>query len=281
MAKVSTIAIRSSPTSSTFSRIISTSGNLQEQFCGLGPACSIEGGTATAARERLLRREALEVALYTFKFVPSVNAVIAYMPPPPGQAPSTLLYLERSNLSQELSKPIVRTLPLATPPLPTVGGPEGVAHDRRADAAGRVRLPVRGADGRDRGDDPDALDLSRPPAGARRPHVPRRSTRPLAATSAAARATLTTRARSACGGAASARRPRGARSVLIRTIIGTRRATLAPASSAARPARWALAKTAAIAIQAFGLARPNTVPPASVGGARRRRVRSGGAVAMW
>jgi hypothetical protein len=136
VAKVSTIAIRSSPTSSTFSRIISTSGNLQEQFCGLGASCSIEGGTATAARERLLRREALEVALYTFKFVPSVNAVIAYMPPPPGQAPSTLLYLERSNLAQELSKPIVRTLALATPPLPTVADP------KESHAIDALTLPV-------------------------------------------------------------------------------------------------------------------------------------------
>ena len=119
ISKVSTIGILASANSSSFSRIVSTSGAIQEQFCGLGTACSIQQGTATAARERLLRREALEVALYTFKFVPSVNAVIAYMPPPPGQNPTTVLYLERSNLSQELSHPLKETLPLTTPPLPT------------------------------------------------------------------------------------------------------------------------------------------------------------------
>ena len=124
VSKVSTIAIRNSATSNTFSRIISTSGNVQEQFCGLGQACSIGSGTPTALRERLLRREALEVALYTFKFVPSVNAVIAYMPPPPGRAPSTLLYLERSNLTQELSRPLAATLPLANPPLPSQADPK-------------------------------------------------------------------------------------------------------------------------------------------------------------
>jgi hypothetical protein len=124
VSKVSTIAIRNSATSNTFSRIISTSGNVQEQFCGLGQACSIGSGTPTALRERLLRREALEVALYTFKFVPSVNAVIAYMPPPPGQAPSKLLYLERSNLAQELARPLAATLPLASPPLPSQADPK-------------------------------------------------------------------------------------------------------------------------------------------------------------
>ena len=56
------------------------------QLCGLGSECSIATGTRDRARERLVRREALELALYTFKYVPSVNAVIAYMPPPPARS---------------------------------------------------------------------------------------------------------------------------------------------------------------------------------------------------
>jgi hypothetical protein len=116
---VSTIAVRSSATSQNLSRIITTSGITQQQFCGLGDSCSIEKGTATADRERLVRREALEIALYTFKYVPSVNGILAYMPPPPGQPPSTLLFLERSGLQKQLSEPIAKTLPLTTPPLPT------------------------------------------------------------------------------------------------------------------------------------------------------------------
>src|SRR5262249_7003067 len=85
ISDVSTIAIRTSAGSQSFSRIIPTKGTVQMQLCGLGSECSISRGTATAARERLTRREALELALYTFKYVPSVKAVIAYMPPPPGQ----------------------------------------------------------------------------------------------------------------------------------------------------------------------------------------------------
>jgi hypothetical protein len=119
VSDVSTIAIRTSASSQNFSRIIATKGNMQLQLCGLGSECSIERGTATAARERLTRREALEIALYTFKYVPSVNALIAYMPPPPGQTPQTLLYLERANLSDQLKQPLSRTLPLMKPPLPS------------------------------------------------------------------------------------------------------------------------------------------------------------------
>jgi hypothetical protein len=124
---VTTIGIRSSPTAQVLSRIVPTKGAVQVQFCGLGSACAISRGTPTAARERLVRREALELALYTFKYAPTVKAVIAYMPPPPGQKASTLLYLERSNLTNELKRPLSQTLPLAKPPLPTQPDPKEAA----------------------------------------------------------------------------------------------------------------------------------------------------------
>ncbi len=136
VSDVSTIAIRTSASSQNFSRIIPTKGNVQMQLCGLGSECAITRGTATAARERLTRREALELALYTFKYVPSVNALIAYMPPPPGQTPTTLLYLERANLQEQLDKPLARTLPLATPPLPSRSDPHESA------TIDRLTLPV-------------------------------------------------------------------------------------------------------------------------------------------
>ena len=121
---VSTIGFLSSATaSSCCTRVVATTGNLQDQFCGLGTACAITRGTASLTRGRLVRREALELALYTFKYVPSVNAMIAYMPPVPGAKTFTMLYLERSNLQPELARPLTKTLPLATPPLPTSPDP--------------------------------------------------------------------------------------------------------------------------------------------------------------
>src|SRR5258708_6183936 len=68
----------------------------------------------------------------------------------------------------------------------------------------------------------------------------------------------------------------------IAIIIAVSTAILAAASVAVSSARWPLAKTAAMATQAFGLAMPRKVPPATenvleaaVGS------ESGGAVAMW
>src|SRR5207253_11012405 len=65
-------------------------------------------------------------------------------------------------------------------------------------------------------------------------------------------------------------------------IIAVSTAILAAASVVVSSARWPLAKTAAMATQAFGLAMPRSVPPATenvleaaVGSA------SGGAVAIW
>ena len=45
-----------------------SSNNVLYEMCGLGPRCSIDSGKATSARLRLLRREALELALYTFHY---------------------------------------------------------------------------------------------------------------------------------------------------------------------------------------------------------------------
>jgi hypothetical protein len=137
VSPIAKIGFLSSPTATQCcSRIVTTGHTIQAQFCGLGSSCSITHGTPTAARERLLRREALELALYTFKYAPSVNAVIAYMPPPPGQAPSTLLYLERGNLSHQLSEPLSATLPLETAPLPSQPDP------KEKDTIDKLTLPV-------------------------------------------------------------------------------------------------------------------------------------------
>jgi hypothetical protein len=57
-----------------------------------------------------VRREILELALYTFKYVRGVQHVVAFMPPPPGTQPAYVVYLQKSDLEQQLKRPLADTL---------------------------------------------------------------------------------------------------------------------------------------------------------------------------
>jgi hypothetical protein len=116
---ISAVAVRKKANSNTGIVFFPTTTTWADLLCGLGTSCSIASGTATNTRGRLVRREALELALYTFKFAPAVDSLVTYMPPPPGSTSSTLLYFQKANLTQQLSQPLDKTLPLATPPLPS------------------------------------------------------------------------------------------------------------------------------------------------------------------
>ena len=117
---VSNIAVKKTAAKAAGIEIVPSASTWKEQLCGIGgQGCSIPTGKPTELRGRLVRREALEIALYTFKFVPAINSIIAFMPPPSGQPPTTALYLQKADLTRELSQPLAKTLPLATPPLPT------------------------------------------------------------------------------------------------------------------------------------------------------------------
>ena len=120
---ISNIAIRTTPNGKAI-KIVPSTHIWTDEFCGLGSQCSISAGQPSVARGRLVRREALEVALYTFKYVPSIDSVVAFMPPPPGQSQSTLLFLQKDNLKKQLDQPLSTTLPLDKPPLPSDPNPK-------------------------------------------------------------------------------------------------------------------------------------------------------------
>ncbi|HVS84880.1 MAG TPA: hypothetical protein VHD91_04550 [Gaiellaceae bacterium] len=94
---------------------ISSSNSVMFSMCGLGPSCSIATGTPSVARGRLVRREILELALYTFKYVGGIKNVIAFMPPQPGSTPQYVVYLRKDDLSSELRQPLDETLAAKTP----------------------------------------------------------------------------------------------------------------------------------------------------------------------
>jgi hypothetical protein len=113
------VAVRKAPQSNTGIAVYPTDKTVDYTLCGLGAHCSIATGQPTQTRGQLVRREALEAALYTFKFAPSVDSIAAFMPPPPGQTTSSVLYLRKDDLKDQLHKPLTSTLPLRTPPLPS------------------------------------------------------------------------------------------------------------------------------------------------------------------
>jgi hypothetical protein len=108
---VEEVALKTGAGSSDY-RFVSTKDAVVYQLCGLGSRCAIKNGTPSQERARLLRREALELALYTFKYVDGVNAVIALIPPPAND-PNTnwALFFQKKDFDNQLSHPLGQTLP--------------------------------------------------------------------------------------------------------------------------------------------------------------------------
>jgi hypothetical protein len=125
------------------------------ELCGDGPNCSIPG-KASKERAMLVTREALELALYTFRYIGGASQVVVTYPPlPPGtptsagkgakiteeapggsapggttasgstsakSPPSHVLLFRPSDLSRELSRPLEETLSQTTPTVKTIAG---------------------------------------------------------------------------------------------------------------------------------------------------------------
>jgi hypothetical protein len=92
---------------------------------GLGPRGSIPDGKPSEERHLLLRREALELALYTFRYAKGVDMVVALLPPPPpekgataaatAQVPTQALFYRPGDLKGELDVPLQATIAPRTP----------------------------------------------------------------------------------------------------------------------------------------------------------------------
>jgi hypothetical protein len=89
---------------------LSNDNTFTYSMCGLGQACSILTGKPSTERGTLVNREILEIALYTFKYVPSVRYIVAFMPPPAGSQPTYAVYLQKSDLAEQLKTPLSQTL---------------------------------------------------------------------------------------------------------------------------------------------------------------------------
>lgn len=132
------VAVRD-PTNGTLSALNGTTAIYN--LCGLGPGCAITTGTPSSSRLLLLRREALELSLYTFKYISGISNVVAILPPahmsttnpqkltakpPAPRTPTTTtstvdlaVVFQRNNLASFLGTPLRNTLPEQVPPLPS------------------------------------------------------------------------------------------------------------------------------------------------------------------
>jgi hypothetical protein len=83
-------------------------------FCGVvAQRCMLPN--QSGVRDVILRREALELALYTFKYVDGVDGIVAFLPPPDSKT-LWAVYLRRDDLRGDLRRPLAGTLPLDTTP---------------------------------------------------------------------------------------------------------------------------------------------------------------------
>jgi hypothetical protein len=85
-------------------------------ICGQGSSTCAVGGTPSTARELLLRREALELALYTFEYLPKAQNVAVVLPPghttasAKSKSVTVAVLFVRAQLKPLLNEPINETL---------------------------------------------------------------------------------------------------------------------------------------------------------------------------
>jgi hypothetical protein len=104
---------------------------VQFNLCGLGKLCSIPEGKPTNARGQLLRREALELALYSFKYLGGVDSALMLLPPRADGKARTAVFLTKNDVGAILGRPVDETLtaPL-TPGIGEIQADEASAIDR-------------------------------------------------------------------------------------------------------------------------------------------------------
>jgi len=107
---VTDIAVRSGTAEGDVVDVEGADGAWMFNMCGLGERCSISEGEASTERHLLLRRQALELALYSFHYVDDVQSVMTFLPPAPDAEAGTVLYLKRSDLKAQLDAPLGTSL---------------------------------------------------------------------------------------------------------------------------------------------------------------------------
>ena len=91
---------------------------IQYELCGLGKNCAITEKPSDA-RGQLLRREALELALYSFQYFDGVESTLVLLPRRADGNGATAIFLTKNDVRRELSQPLDQIL--TAPLTPGVG----------------------------------------------------------------------------------------------------------------------------------------------------------------
>jgi hypothetical protein len=84
-------------------------------LCGAGSECALPLEASSTAHDRLLRREALELALYTMRYN-DVDPIAVLLPPDPQGNPGDAVLFRRDDLESLLDKPLSQSLPTGKAP---------------------------------------------------------------------------------------------------------------------------------------------------------------------
>jgi hypothetical protein len=129
-----TVAIRETPAQGGDIRVFDSGGFIY-RMCGLGPSCSVAEGKASAAQHLLLQREALELALYSFRYLQEADQVAVLLPPPRGQQPPEAVFFRRGDVLPELNRPLTYSLRTRTPTVANIAlSPDTALVDRLTSA---------------------------------------------------------------------------------------------------------------------------------------------------
>jgi hypothetical protein len=102
---------------------------------GLGPNGTLATGAPSEKRGRLLRREALELALYSFRYLEDVTMVAVLIPQSAAQSPTEppkprqAVFYRPGDLLPQLQAPLADTLSPRTPTAATMSKPESARVD--------------------------------------------------------------------------------------------------------------------------------------------------------
>jgi len=123
---------------------------VQYKLSGFGKGGRLQGSQPSPERRRLLRREALELSLYSFRYLKGVTMVVALLPPAPpaeqvhpskrkkGAKPEPYqrqaLFFRPGDLRKQLEKPLATTMATTAPRI------DGVARDE-AKRIDKLTLP--------------------------------------------------------------------------------------------------------------------------------------------